>query len=212
MTELVFILDRSGSMTGLEADTIGGFNSMIARQKQEAGEALVSTVLFDNESMVIHDRLPLAKMCIRDRCYRQWYFSADTKKSVDMVLVLNGIPVFAFELKNQYTGQTVDDAKRQWMYDRDPRELCFQFNKRILAYFCVDHTEVWMTTKLAGKNTYFLPFNQGSNGAGNDGGKGNPANPNGYPTAYLWENVFQKDSICLLYTSRALWHRQYQRI
>lgn len=62
-----------------------------------------------------------------------------------MVLVLNGIPVFAFELKNQYTGQTVDDAKRQWMYDRDPRELCFQFNKRILAYFCVDHTEVWMT-------------------------------------------------------------------
>ena len=97
-------------------------------------------------------------------CYRQWYFSADTKKSVDMVLVLNGIPVFAFELKNQYTGQTVDDAKRQWMYDRDPRELCFQFNKRILAYFCVDHTEVWMTTKLAGKNTYFLPFNQGSNG------------------------------------------------
>lgn len=109
-------------------------------------------------------------------CYRQWYFSADTKKSVDMVLVLNGIPVFAFELKNQYTGQTVDDAKRQWMYDRDPRELCFQFNKRILAYFCVDHTEVWMTTKLAGKNTYFLPFNQGSNGAGNDGGKGNPAN------------------------------------
>ena len=61
---------------------------------------------------------------------------------------------------------------RQWMYDRDPRELCFQFNKRILAYFCVDHTEVWMTTKLAGKNTYFLPFNQGSNGAGNDGGKG----------------------------------------
>ena len=128
-------------------------------------------------------------------CYRQWYFSADTKKRVDMVLVLNGIPVFAFELKNQYTGQTVDDAKRQWMYDRDPRELCFQFNKRILAYFCVDHTEVWMTTKLAGKNTYFLPFNQGSNGAGNDGGKGNPANPNGYPTAYLWENVFQKDSM-----------------
>ena len=62
MTELVFILDRSGSMAGLEADTIGGFNSMIARQRQEAGEALVSTVLFDNESVVIHDRLPLAKV------------------------------------------------------------------------------------------------------------------------------------------------------
>ncbi|MBQ5839497.1 MAG: type I restriction endonuclease subunit R [Bacteroidaceae bacterium] len=125
---------------------------------------------------------------------RQWHYSAENKKSVDMVLVFNGIPVFALELKNQYTAQNVDNAKTQWMYDRDPRELCFQFNKRILAYFCVDHTDVFMTTKLAKGDTYFLPFNQGSNGAGNDGGKGNPANPNGYPTAYLWEDVLQKDS------------------
>ena len=128
-------------------------------------------------------------------CYRQWYYSTTNKNSVDMVLVLNGIPVFAFELKNQYTGQNVDNAKRQWMYDRDPREICFQFNKRILGYFCVDHTDVWMATRLNGKDTYFLPFNQGSNGAGNDGGKGNPPNPDGYPTAYLWEKVFQKDSM-----------------
>lgn len=128
-------------------------------------------------------------------CNRQWFYSPDCNNSVDMVLAVNGIPVFAFELKNQYTGQTVDNAKRQWMYDRDPREICFQFNKRILTYFCVDHTEVWMATKLAGKDTCFLPFNQGSNGAGNDGGKGNPANPKGYPTAYLWEQVFQKDSM-----------------
>lgn len=125
---------------------------------------------------------------------RQWHYSADNNKSVDMVLVLNGIPVFALELKNQYTGQTVDNAMQQWMYDRDPREICFQFNKRILAYFCVDQTDVYMTTKLAKGDTYFLPFNQGSNGAGNDGGKGNPANPNGYPTAYLWENVLRKES------------------
>ena len=62
MTELVFILDRSGSMAGLEADTIGGFNSMIEKQKKEAGEALVSTVLFANDSTVIHDRLPLGKV------------------------------------------------------------------------------------------------------------------------------------------------------
>lgn len=128
-------------------------------------------------------------------CNRQWFYSAETHNSVDMVLAINGIPVFAFELKNQYTGQNVDNAKRQWMYDRDPREVCFQFNKRILGYFCVDQLEVWMATKLAGKNTYFLPFNQGSNGAGRDGGKGNPANPDGYPTAYLWEDVFRKDSM-----------------
>ena len=126
---------------------------------------------------------------------RQWYYSKDNNNSVDMVIAINGIPVFAFELKNQYTGQNVDNAKRQWMYDRDPREICFQFNKRILGYFCVDQLEVWMTTKIDGKDTFFLPFNQGSGGAGNNGGKGNPANPNGYPTAYLWEKVFQKDSM-----------------
>lgn len=128
-------------------------------------------------------------------CYRQWYYSTNSTNSVDMVLVLNGIPVFAFELKNQYTGQTVDNGKKQWMFDRDPREICFQFNKRILGFFAVDHTEVWMTTQLAGKDTFFLPFNQGSNGTGRDGGKGNPPNKNGYPTAYLWEKIFQKDSM-----------------
>ena len=128
-------------------------------------------------------------------CNRQWLFSQEYALSVDMVLAVNGIPVFAWELKNQYTGQTVENAKRQWMYDRDPREICFQFNKRILGYFCVDHTDVWMTTRLEGKKTYFLPFNQGSNGAGVDGGKGNPPNKDNYPTAYLWEQVFQKDSM-----------------
>ena len=128
-------------------------------------------------------------------CNRQWFYSDTTHNSVDMVLAVNGIPVFAFELKNQFTGQTVENAKQQWMHDRDPREVCFQFNKRILGYFCVDLTEVWMATRLAGKDTRFLPFNQGSNGAGRDGGAGNPPNPSGYLTAYLWEEVFQKDSM-----------------
>ena len=128
-------------------------------------------------------------------CNQQWFYSDTTHNSVDMVLAVNGIPVFAFELKNQFTGQTVENAKQQWMHDRDPREVCFQFNKRILGYFCVDLTEVWMATRLAGKDTRFLPFNQGSNGAGRDGGAGNPPNPNGYLTAYLWEEVFQKDSM-----------------
>ena len=70
MTELVFILDRSGSMSGLESDTIGGFNSMLEKQKKEKGEAVVSTVLFDNESVVIHDRLPLDRVpCMTEREY-----------------------------------------------------------------------------------------------------------------------------------------------
>lgn len=128
-------------------------------------------------------------------CIRQWHYSADNKNSVDMLLAVNGIPLFAFELKNQFTGQSVENAKRQWKTDRDPRELCFQFNKRILAFFCVDLSEAWMATKLAKDKTYFLPFNQGSNGAGNDGGKGNPENPGGYPTDYLWKDVFRADSM-----------------
>lgn len=128
-------------------------------------------------------------------CYRQWYYAADSNKSVDMVLVLNGIPIFAFELKNPYTGQNVSDACRQWMYDRSPNEPCFRFNRRVLGFFAVDPMAVCMTTRLAGKHTRFLPFNQGSAGAGQDGGAGNPENPQGYPTAYLWEKVVSKDSM-----------------
>ena len=128
-------------------------------------------------------------------CNRQWFYSDTTHNSVDMVLAVNGIPVFAFELKNQFTGQTVENAKQQWMHDRDPREVCFQFNKRILGYFCVDLTEVWMATRLAGKDTRFLPFNQGSNGAGRDGGAGNPPNPDGLMTDYLCKQVLTKDML-----------------
>lgn len=128
-------------------------------------------------------------------CTRQFTYSPYNKNSIDMVLSINGIPVVALELKNQIKGQSVQNAKIQFMEDRDSRENCFQFNKRFLVYFAVDLYEVWMTTKLDGRKTYFLPFNQGSNGAGNVGGKGNPENPNGYATSYLWEKILQKDSL-----------------
>lgn len=130
------------------------------------------------------------------QCIRQWHYSEQNNNSIDMMLAINGIPVVAIELKNQLTGQTVDNAKLQWKYDRDPREQAFWLNHRILAYFAVDLYEAWMTTELKGASTYFLPFNQGSNGAGNDGGAGNPqANGDNYVTSYLWENVLQKDSL-----------------
>lgn len=128
-------------------------------------------------------------------CYRQWYFSGDSNKSVDMVLVLNGIPLFALELKNQLTHQSVDNARTQWMRDRSPYEPCFRFNRRVLGFFCVDLYEAYMATRLAGKKTYFLPFNQGSAGAGNDGGKGNPACEGDYVTSYVWRDVFRRDSM-----------------
>lgn len=130
------------------------------------------------------------------QCIRQWHYSAQNNNSVDMMLAVNGIPVIAIELKNQLTGQSVDNAKLQWQYDRDPREPAFQFNHRILAFFAVDLYEAWMATELKGSDTYFLPFNQGSNGAGNDGGAGNPqAEGEGYVTGYIWEDVLKKDSL-----------------
>ena len=129
------------------------------------------------------------------QCIRQWHYSPRNNNSVDMMLAINGIPLVAIELKNQLTGQSVDNAMTQWMTDRDPREEAFQFNRRILTYFAADLYRVAMTTRLLGNKTYFLPFNQGSNGPGVDGGAGNPQNPNGgYVTAYLWETVLQKDS------------------
>ena len=130
------------------------------------------------------------------QCIRQWHYSEQNNNSVDMMLAINGIPVVAIELKNQLTGQTVDNAKLQWQYDRDQREPVFWLNHRILAYFAVDLYEAWMATELKGTDTYFLPFNQGSNGAGNDGGAGNPqTEDDNYVTSYIWENVLQKDSL-----------------
>lgn len=129
-------------------------------------------------------------------CIRQFRYSTQNKNTIDMVLSLNGIPIIALELKNQLKGQSVDHAKNQFMYNRNQHEFIFGFNNRILVYFAVDLYEVAMTTQLRGKDTNFLPFNQGSNGAGQVGGAGNPmGDGEGYVTAYLWEKVLQKDAL-----------------
>jgi type I restriction enzyme R subunit len=112
------------------------------------------------------------------------------ENSVDVVLFVNGLPVITLELKNPITGQTVENAKRQYKYDRDPRELLLGFKSRCLVHFAVDPDEGYMTTKLAGADTYFLPFNKGNNG-----GKGNPVGNGSYRTSYLWVEVLQKDSL-----------------
>ena len=121
---------------------------------------------------------------------RQVKYSPKNEKSLDMVISLNGLPVATFELKNQFTQQDVNNAKRQYMQDRDPRELLFQFKRRALVHFAVDADEVYMTTKLDGVNTKFLPFNKGYNN-----GEGNPPNPHGYKTSYLWEEILPRDSL-----------------
>lgn len=132
-------------------------------------------------------------------CTRQFAYSTQNHNTIDVVLSLNGIPVIALELKNQLTGQSVDNAKRQFMYDRDEKEFCFRFNNRFLVYFAVDLYEVAMATHLQGANTYFLPFNQGSNGAGNVGDGGNPMCEDGYATSYLWERVLSREMLLSIF-------------
>lgn len=122
---------------------------------------------------------------------RQLQYSLQNSNSLDTVLSLNGVPVATMEFKNPMTLQTVEDAKRQYQQDRDSKELLFEFKKRTLVHFAVDTEQVYMTTRLAGKSTYFLPFNKGYNG-----GAGNPPDPAGksYCTAYLWENILERHS------------------
>lgn len=126
---------------------------------------------------------------------RQFPYSKNNNNTIDTVLSINGIPLFSFELKDQLKGQDVNNAMRQWKEDRDLKEPIFKFGQRFLCYFAIDLYDAFMTTELKGEYTRFLPFNQGSNGAGNPGGKGNPKNDEGYPTSYIWERVFSVDSM-----------------
>jgi type I restriction enzyme R subunit len=123
---------------------------------------------------------------------RQLHYSTKNEKSLDLVLFLNGIPIFTAELKNPLTGQTVEDAIRQYKTDRDPREPLFKYG-RCLAHFAVDPDLVYVTTQLVGLRTRFLPFNRGKYG-----GAGNPPVPptqQGYATGYLWDETWARDSV-----------------
>ncbi|WIV12820.1 type I restriction endonuclease [Proteiniborus sp. MB09-C3] len=121
---------------------------------------------------------------------RQVRYSTKNENSIDMLICINGLPVIVLELKNPFTGQTYEDAIIQFKKDRSPNELLFQFKKRAIVFFAVDTGEVYMATRLSGDKTFFLPFNKGC-----DGGKGNPDNPDGLKTAYLWEEILRKDSL-----------------
>lgn len=121
---------------------------------------------------------------------RQLHYSpTDTTLSIDVALFINGLPVVTMELKNHFTGQTVENAKAQYQNNRDPKDLLFK-PKRCAVHLAVDDTDIAMCSMLAGKSSWFLPFNKGNNG-----GKGNPVNPNGLKTAYLWEDILTKHSL-----------------
>lgn len=119
---------------------------------------------------------------------RQLRYSQKNANALDLVLFLNGLPIITAELKNALTGQAVDDAVRQYKKDRDPREPLLAF-KRCLVHFAVGTEKVFMTTRLQGGATHFLPFNKDTE---------NPVNPRGHQTAYLWEDIWQPDMLLTL--------------
>ena len=121
---------------------------------------------------------------------RQLHFSPDaTKLSLDLCIFVNGLPVITFELKNQLTKQNVDDVVYQYQHARSPKELLFQFT-RCMVHFAVDDAQVKFCTRLQGKESWFLPFNKGYKD-----GAGNPPNPDGLMTDYLWKQILTKDML-----------------
>ena len=124
---------------------------------------------------------------------RQLHYSQDAGKlALDLCLFINGLPVITFELKNQLTKQNVDDAVQQYKDDRDPREMLFQF-KRCMVHLAVDDARIKFCTRLAGKDSWFLPFDKGYND-----GSGNPPNPIGLMTDYLWKDILTKEKLTLI--------------
>lgn len=121
---------------------------------------------------------------------RQLHYSKDeTKLALDLAIFINGLPFATFELKNNLTKQTYNDAINQYKNDRDPRELLFQFG-RCAVHFALDDQQVWMCTDLKGKASWFLPFNKGFLD-----GAGNPSNPDGIMTDYLWRQILERNNL-----------------
>lgn len=135
----------------------------------------------------------VAKRYARNRLgvMQQVRFDPKTQQTIDVVLFVNGLPLATIELKNAYTGQTATNAIKQYMRDRKPKASTplIDFNQRALVHFAADTAECFMTTRLDGEKTYFLPFNQGDHGR-----KGNPVAEGNYSTHYLWDQVWQKDA------------------
>ena len=135
---------------------------------------------------------PSAKAAYKQNIFgviRQVRYSTQNTNEIDFVVFINGLPLATFELKNNYTGQTYENAIKQYQTERDPKELLLQ-KKRCAVHFAVDDQQVWMCTALAGKDSWFLPFNRGVNG-----GAGNPVVEKDTMTSYLWKDVFTKATL-----------------
>lgn len=138
------------------------------------------------------DLNPSAKKAYKQNIFgviRQVMYSKTNTNEIDFVVFINGLPLATFELKNNFTGQTYENAIKQYQTDRDPKELLLQ-KKRCAVHFALDDQQVWMCTALAGKDSWFLPFNRGVNG-----GAGNPVVENDTMTSYLWKDILTKTTL-----------------
>ncbi len=188
MVRLRKSLDEQGTLHVLR----NGFEMMGLRRPIEVAQF--------RPALAMNPQLFSKYLANRLRVIRQLRYSLHNENCIDLVLFLNGIPMATIEVKTDYT-QAVEDAEYQYKKDRNPRvsgknvlEPLLSFPGGALVHFALSNSEVRMTTRLEGLHTRFIPFNQGSNGPGVSGGAGNPTNPKGYATDYLWKEVFARDS------------------
>ena len=178
-------------------------NKFFVSLRKKLGEAGIINILrngfrylaykFDLYYSTPSEQNPMAKALYARNIFsvtRQVTYSKEFPRlALDLAIFINGLPIATFELKNRLTKQNIDDAVNQYMNDRDPKELIFNF-KRCAVHFAVDDNEVKMCTRLCGKASWFLPFNKGNND-----GAGNPPNPDGIKTDYLWKEILTKESL-----------------
>lgn len=188
------LLDRIVKVLDLPLENGGGTLNLLRKGFSHLSGKFQMCV-FRPES-TLNEKRNAEHAAVRLRVMRQVHFSTADQRSVDLVFFVNGLPVATAELKTDFT-QSVTDAINQYRTSRHPKDPAtgkvqplFISGARALVHFAVSNDEVYMTTKLAGEKTHFLPFNRGTE----DGGAGNPLNPNGSRTAYLWERVLQRDA------------------
>jgi type I restriction enzyme R subunit len=188
------LLDRLVKVLDTSLDNGGGTLNLLRKGFSHLA-AKFQMCVFKPES-TLNEKRNADYAAARVRVMRQVHFSTADHRSVDLVFFVNGLPVATAELKTDFT-QTVSDAITQYKTSRLPKDLgtgvlqpLFDSGARAPVHFAVSNDEVWMTTKLAGNTTHFLPFNRGAE----DGGAGNPLNPTGSKSAYLWERVLQRDA------------------
>jgi len=196
--------DKLVAIAGSQDDARTGVLSRVAAQLDRRGtiellrrglteKGVPLTLAYFEPDMELDPTARILYEANRPRVVRQVRFDARSGDSVDLVLFVNGVPTATAELKNRYTGQTVDDAMRQYREDRPASNLLL--GRRAFVHFALDADLAYMTTRLEGRHTRFLPFNQGSGGPGEPGGAGNPPSPTGgHPTEYVWRSVWERDT------------------